>query len=102
MLRTLDLDVRVRVKIEASFSAVCPVTGTEDGYTAVIEYEGRGRYLELVSLRRYLEQFKEQRWFHEELCEKIARDLAAALGTPVKVTLRTNFQGVLVEVEKVA
>jgi NADPH-dependent 7-cyano-7-deazaguanine reductase QueF len=101
-LEALDLGARVRVRLAARFSAVCPLSGSIDEYVAVIEYEGRGRYLELGSLRRYLDSFRLQEWYHEELCEKIAEDLAGILGVPVRVTLRSAYLGVAVEVEKLA
>lgn len=99
-LETLTLKARVRVHLTASFSAVCPISKTVDEYTVEIEYEGDGKYVELGSLRSYLDGFKGQEWFHEELCEKIAEDLGRALGVPVKVKLKSNYLGITVEVEK--
>jgi NADPH-dependent 7-cyano-7-deazaguanine reductase QueF len=102
VLETLTLKARVRVRLVTRFSAVCPVSKTVDEYTVEIEYEGDGRYLELGSLRRYLDSFAGQEWFHEELCERIARDLGKTLGAPVKVRLKSSYLGMLIEVEKTA
>jgi NADPH-dependent 7-cyano-7-deazaguanine reductase QueF len=101
-LETLDLGARVRVRLAASFAAVCPLSKAVDEYVAEIEYEGRGRYLELGSLRRYLDSFRSQERYQEELCERIAEDLAGVLGVPVRVKLRSAYLGVAVEVEKLA
>lgn len=100
VLETLTLKAGVRVHLTTSFSAVCPISKTVDRYVVEIEYEGNGRYLELGSLRRYLDSFEGQEWFHEELCERIAEDLGKTLGVPVRVKLRSSYLGIAVEVEK--
>jgi NADPH-dependent 7-cyano-7-deazaguanine reductase QueF len=99
-LETLTLKATVRVHLVTCFSAVCPISKTVDEYMIEIEYEGYGKYIELGSLRHYLDSFKGQEWFHEELCEKVANDLGKALGVPVKVKLKSNYLGITVEVEK--
>lgn len=99
-LETLTLKANVHVRLTAEFSAVCPISKTVDEYTVEIEYEGKGKYIELSSLRRYLDSFAGQEWYHEELCEKIAKDLGKILGVPVKVKLKSDYLGIAVEIEK--
>jgi NADPH-dependent 7-cyano-7-deazaguanine reductase QueF len=100
MLELLEIPARVRVLLRASFSAVCPVSKTVDEYAVEIEYGGNGRYVELGSLRRYLDGFRGQEWFHEELCERIWSDLKRLLNVPVRVRLTSEYLGVTVAVEK--
>ena len=102
VMEAVEIPARVRVLLRASFSAVCPVSKTVDEYEVEIEYEGYGKFVELGSLRRYLDSFKGQEWFHEELCEKIWRDVKSALGgrAPVKVGLTSKYLGITVVVEK--
>jgi len=99
-LETLTLKANVRVHLAARFSAVCPISKTVDEYMVEIEYEGNGKYVELGSLRRYLDSFKGQEWYHEELCEKITEDLGKILNVPIKVKLKSNYLSITVEIEK--
>jgi len=70
-LEVLELKARgVRVRLASEFSAICPISKTVDKYVVEIEYVGNDRFIELGSLRRYLDSFRDQEWYHEELCEK--------------------------------
>ena len=60
-------------------TAVCPITGQPDLYTATIEYEPAGLCLESKSLKLYLMQFRDEGHFCEALAVRIRDDVAEAL-----------------------
>jgi 7-cyano-7-deazaguanine reductase len=77
-------------------TAVCPVTGQPDLYTATIAYEPLERCLESKSLKLYLMTFRDQGHFCEGLAVKIRDDVAEALELPmerVRVTLVQKARG---------
>jgi 7-cyano-7-deazaguanine reductase len=77
-------------------TAVCPVTGQPDLYTATIAYEPLARCLESKSLKLYLMTFRDQGHFCEALAVKIRDDVAEALELPaerVHVTLVQKARG---------
>jgi 7-cyano-7-deazaguanine reductase len=77
-------------------TAVCPITGQPDLYTATIAYEPSERCLESKSLKLYLMTFRDQGHFCEALAVQIKDDVAEALGLPaerVRVTLVQKARG---------
>jgi 7-cyano-7-deazaguanine reductase len=60
-------------------TAVCPITGQPDFYTATIEYSPRGLCLESKSLKLYLGRFRDQGAFCEALAVQIRDEVAAVL-----------------------
>lgn len=60
-------------------TAVCPITGQPDLYTATIEYDPAGLCLESKSLKLYLMQFRDEGHFCEALAVRIRDDVAEAL-----------------------
>jgi 7-cyano-7-deazaguanine reductase len=60
-------------------TAVCPVTGQPDLYTATIEYEPKDLCLESKSLKLYLMGYRDEGHFCEALAVKIRDDVAQAL-----------------------
>ena len=77
-------------------TAVCPITGQPDFYTATIEYRPGERCLESKSLKIYLSRFREQGVFCEALAVQIRDEVAAALEldeTDVKVRLVQKARG---------
>jgi 7-cyano-7-deazaguanine reductase len=77
-------------------TAVCPITGQPDFYTATIEYRPGERCLESKSLKIYLSRFREQGVFCEALAVQIRDEVAAALEldeTDVKVRLLQKARG---------
>jgi len=101
-LKVLSIPVKVKVRLKARFTAVCPISGAVDIYNLEVEYAGDGKYVEVGSFREYLDAFKCQSWHYEDLCEKIWKDLVQTLGEGalVRVRLRSSYLGVAVEVEK--
>jgi 7-cyano-7-deazaguanine reductase len=77
-------------------TAVCPITGQPDMYTATIEYEPLEKCLESKSLKLYLMRFREEGHFCEALAVKIRDDVQEALALPperVRVTLVQKARG---------
>ncbi len=64
-------------------TALCPVTGQPDLYTATIEYQPAELCLESKSLKLYLSGYRDQGHFCEALAVKIRDDVAAALELPL-------------------
>jgi 7-cyano-7-deazaguanine reductase len=60
-------------------SAMCPITGQPDFYTAKIEYWPAGLCLESKSLKIYLGTYRNEGAFCEALTVKIRDDVATAL-----------------------
>jgi 7-cyano-7-deazaguanine reductase len=77
-------------------SAICPVTGQPDLYTATIDFVPDRLCLESKSLKLYLGGFRNQGHFCEALAVKIRDDIAEALDLKpeaVRVTLRQKARG---------
>ncbi len=77
-------------------TAVCPITGQPDLYTATIEYEPAEKCLESKSLKLYLMGYRDEGHFCEALAVKIRNDVGEALGLPakrVRVTLVQKARG---------
>ena len=77
-------------------TAVCPITGQPDLYTATIEYDPKELCLESKSLKLYLMRFRDQGHFCEALAVKIRDDVAETLelaADGVRVTLVQKARG---------
>lgn len=77
-------------------TAVCPITGQPDLYTATIEYEPVELCLESKSLKLYLMGYRDQGHFCEALAVKIRDEVAEVLELPserVRVTLVQKARG---------
>jgi 7-cyano-7-deazaguanine reductase len=77
-------------------TAVCPITGQPDLYTATIDYEPKELCLESKSLKLYFMRFRDEGHFCEALAVKIRNDVGEALELPadrVRVTLVQKARG---------
>lgn len=77
-------------------TAVCPITGQPDLYTATIEYSPGSLCIESKSLKIYLSGFRNEGHFCEALAIKIRDDVAEALelaSDKVRVTLKQKARG---------
>ena len=77
-------------------TAVCPITGQPDIYTATIVFEPDSLCLESKSLKLYLARFRNEGAFCEALAVRIRDDVAAALELAherVHVTLEQKARG---------
>lgn len=61
------------------FTCMCPVTGFPDFATIIIKYQPRDWCVELKSLKLYINQFRDQGIFHEDVSNKILDDLVDLL-----------------------
>jgi 7-cyano-7-deazaguanine reductase len=77
-------------------TAVCPITGQPDFYTANIAFRPVAHCLESKSLKIYLSRFRDEGAFCEALAVKIRNDVAEVLELPpaeVTVALRQKARG---------
>jgi 7-cyano-7-deazaguanine reductase len=77
-------------------SAICPITGQPDLYSAKIEYRPAGLCLESKSLKLYLATYRNEGAFCEALAVKTRDDVATALELAhdkVRVTLIQKPRG---------
>ncbi len=72
------------------FTSVCPKTGQPDFGTLTITYVPEAVCVELKSLKLYLQQFRNEGIFYEDVTNRILDDLVAMLG-PRQMTLTAAF-----------
>lgn len=61
------------------FTSVCPKTGQPDFGTIVISYKAKKKCVELKSLKLYLQSFRNDGIFYENVINRILDDLVSAL-----------------------
>lgn len=72
------------------FTSVCPKTGQPDFGTLTITYVPDQKCVELKSLKLYLQQFRNEGIFYENVTNRILDDLMAVL-QPRRMTLEAAF-----------
>jgi 7-cyano-7-deazaguanine reductase len=72
------------------FTSVCPKTGQPDFGTLTIRYVPAAKCVELKSLKLYLQQYRNEGIFYENVTNRILDDLTAAL-QPRQMTLTAAF-----------
>lgn len=72
------------------FTSVCPKTGQPDFGKLILTYVPDRKCVELKSLKLYLQQFRNQGIFYEDVTNRILDDLVAAL-QPRRMTLVSRF-----------
>ena len=72
------------------FTSVCPKTGQPDFGVLTIVYTPEGKCVELKSLKLYLQQFRNEGIFYENVTNRILDDLVAVL-SPRRLTLTAAF-----------
>lgn len=72
------------------FTCLCPKTGFPDFATIYIEYVPDEWCVELKSLKLYINKFRDQGVFHEDVTNIIADDLINLLD-PKKLTVTADF-----------
>jgi 7-cyano-7-deazaguanine reductase len=88
--------VEVVEMVSDELTAVCPITGQPDFYTATIEYRPDRLCLESKSLKIYLSRFHDQGVFCEALAVQIRDEVSDALELSkdrVHVSLRQKARG---------
>ena len=64
--------------VQPEFTSVCPQTGQPDFGTVAITYTPAKACLELKSLKYYLQQYRNQGIFYEDITNRILDDLVEA------------------------
>lgn len=72
------------------FTSVCPMTGQPDFGTLTFTYTPDRKCVELKSLKMYLQSFRNQGIFYENVTNRILNDLVAALA-PRHLKLVASF-----------
>jgi len=72
------------------FTSVCPKTGQPDFGTLTIQYVPDKLCVELKSLKLYLQQFRNQGIFYEDITNRILDDLVNTLH-PRRIKLTASF-----------
>ena len=72
------------------FTSVCPKTGQPDFGTLTFTYVPDRKCVELKSLKLYLQQFRNEGIFYENVTNRILDDLVALL-EPRRMTLVASF-----------
>lgn len=72
------------------FTSVCPMTGQPDFGTLTITYTPDRKCIELKSLKLYLQSFRNEGIFYENVTNRILDDLVAALA-PRRLRLVASF-----------
>lgn len=72
------------------FTSVCPKTGQPDFGTITINYVPDKLCVELKSLKMYLQRFRNEGIFYENVTNRILDDLVATLN-PRRMTLTADF-----------
>jgi 7-cyano-7-deazaguanine reductase len=71
-------DYKIEI-VAPEFTSVCPKTGQPDFGTITITYTPRAKCIELKSLKLYLQSFRNEGIFYENVTNAILDDLAAVL-----------------------
>ena len=72
------------------FTSVCPMTGQPDFGVLIFTYTPAARCVELKSLKLYLQKFRNEGIFYENVTNRILGDLVAAI-SPRRMTLQAEF-----------
>jgi len=72
------------------FTSVCPKTGQPDFGTLTFTYVPDRKCVELKSLKLYLQQFRNEGIFYENVTNRILDDLTSVL-SPRRMTLVASF-----------
>lgn len=72
------------------FTSLCPKTGQPDFGTLTFTYVADETCVELKSLKTYLQSFRDQGIFYEDVTNRILDDLVAVL-EPRRMTLQAAF-----------
>ena len=83
-------DYRIEI-VCPEFTSVCPKTGQPDFGTLTFTYVPDRRCVELKSLKLYLQQFRNEGIFYENVTNRILDDLVAVL-QPRWAELRADFR----------
>ncbi|MFH1727222.1 MAG: preQ(1) synthase [Pseudomonadota bacterium] len=72
------------------FTCHCPMTGFPDFGTIIIDFVPDEKILELKSLKLYINKYRDEYIFHEDVVNKILDDLVKELD-PFEMTIKGDF-----------
>lgn len=84
-----DRDYEIEI-VAPEFTSVCPKTGQPDFGTMTIRYVPDRSCVELKSLKFYLQRYRNEGIFYENVTNRILDDLVAVI-QPRRITLRAAF-----------
>ena len=94
LLRFLNRTTHRRYVIDMvspEFTCMCPVSGFPDFATITIQYVPKKWCVELKSLKLYINQFRDQGIYHEDVTNKIMDELVGLL-EPWEMKVVADFQ----------
>ncbi len=84
-----ERDYKIEI-VAPEFTSVCPKTGQPDFGVLTITYTPRAKCIELKSLKLYLQSFRNEGIFYENVTNAILDDLVAAL-SPQWMKIEADF-----------
>lgn len=87
--RTLHRDYTVSFSCP-EFTCLCPRSGFPDFATIYIDYKPDKYCVELKSLKLYINSFRNEGIYHEDVCNRIMDDLVALLD-PKEMDIKADF-----------
>ena len=72
------------------FTSVCPKTGQPDFGTVTITYTPNTQCVELKSFKMYIQSFRDEGIFYEDVTNRILDDLVAVLD-PIELVVKAEF-----------
>ena len=92
-----ERDYKIEI-VAPEFTSVCPKTGQPDFGTITITYTPADRCVELKSLKFYLQSFRNEGIFYENVTNAILDDLVATLNPRwMKIDAAFNSRGGMTE-----
>ena len=82
-----DYDIQIRCP---EFTSVCPMTGQPDFGTLIFDYVPDQKCIELKSLKLYLQRFRNEGIFYENVTNSILDDFVEVV-EPRRATLTAEF-----------
>ncbi|MCA9236644.1 MAG: NADPH-dependent 7-cyano-7-deazaguanine reductase QueF [Planctomycetales bacterium] len=90
-------DYKIEI-VAPEFTSVCPKTGQPDFGTVTLSYTPDAKCVELKSLKFYLQSYRNEGIFYENVTNVILEDLAAVLQPRwLKVEIHFNARGGITE-----
>ncbi|MEM6330361.1 MAG: preQ(1) synthase [Planctomycetota bacterium] len=84
--------------VQPEFTSVCPKTGQPDYGTITVTYTPRAKCVELKSLKMYLQAYRNEGIFYENVTNTILDDLVAVVSPQwMKVESSWNARGGITE-----
>jgi 7-cyano-7-deazaguanine reductase len=91
-------DYKIQI-VAPEFTSLCPKTGQPDFGTITITYTPRAKCVELKSLKLYLQSFRNEGIFYENVTNAILDDLVAVLAPQwMKIEAAFNARGGMTEI----